>query len=615
MPATSTAAVSSHPLPQPLRRGDLTLSGFVSSAIVVLALIGGTYWLSAQERSAQSWIAHTEEVLDGVAAARAHLVDMQNGVRGFVISGRDADLQPYETARSALRDDVARLRVLTADNPGQEAAVQQLQEQLQPRLAASDAVIAARRAGGFDAARAVIDRAAPAQQQQHLRGMLDAMEARERGLLAQRLADHDARLTAFWTAVAALILGLLAALSAMYVQIRRKQSLERALLEREEQFHAMTDSVTEYAILMLDAQGMVRSWNPGAQRIKGYAAEEIIGRHFSCFYAAEDVGDGKPARGLRQALETGLFADEGWRVRRDGSRFWASVAITPVRGADGTVTGFCKITRDLTERKAAEELLRHEVQERTRIDDELQQVNARLEALVDERTRALQGANLELAGAKERLEQLSARLISAQEEERRHVARELHDETGQALTLIRLHLAELSQAGGAAQSTAAQCVAHVDRAIAHIRGLSVRLRPPMLDDLGLADALEWLLEQQAGPAGWRTRLELPEAFDRLPGHIETACFRICQEALTNAARSAGATEVAVTLRTAPGELVMTVEDNGTGFDLDRYGSVEERKKHFGLVSMSERAGLAGGQFEIDTAPGRGTRVRVRFRLQ
>ena len=120
----------------------------------------------------------------------------------------------------------------------------------------------------------------------------------------------------------------------------------------------MVESVEDYAILMLDAEGRVATWNAGAQRFKGYRAEEIIGQHFSVFYPAEDVAAGKPDRELDVAATDGRLEDEGWRVRKDGTRFWANVVITALRDADGTLQGFGKITRDLTERRASELQLR-----------------------------------------------------------------------------------------------------------------------------------------------------------------------------------------------------------------------------------------------------------------
>lgn len=119
----------------------------------------------------------------------------------------------------------------------------------------------------------------------------------------------------------------------------------------------LVQNVTDYAIYMLDPQGIVSSWNAGAARFKGYRAEEIIGQHFSRFYTDEDRATGLPARALRAALEEGRFEAEGWRVRKDGSRFWANVVVDPVRDESGRHVGFAKVTRDLTERKLAQEAL------------------------------------------------------------------------------------------------------------------------------------------------------------------------------------------------------------------------------------------------------------------
>ena len=120
-------------------------------------------------------------------------------------------------------------------------------------------------------------------------------------------------------------------------------------------YQLMVESVRDYAIFMLDPNGYIASWNRGAQRIKGYSAEEIIGRHFSVFYSAEDVAAGKPARELEVATRDGRFEDEGIRIRKDGTEFWANVILTAVRDDDGSLVGFAKITRDLTERRFAQQ--------------------------------------------------------------------------------------------------------------------------------------------------------------------------------------------------------------------------------------------------------------------
>src|SRR5689334_22168518 len=145
-------------------------------------------------------------------------------------------------------------------------------------------------------------------------------------------------------------------------------------------FRLLVEGVQDYAIFLLDPGGHVQSWNAGAQRIKGYTPDEIIGRHFSIFYPPEEARRGKPAYGLRTALEEGRWEEEAWRVRKDGSRFWASVVLTALFDEQGQHVGFAKITRDLTERKQAEEertrLLNMERGARAEAERSLQQLQA-----------------------------------------------------------------------------------------------------------------------------------------------------------------------------------------------------------------------------------------------
>ncbi|MCJ8521597.1 PAS domain S-box-containing protein [Pseudorhizobium tarimense] len=133
-----------------------------------------------------------------------------------------------------------------------------------------------------------------------------------------------------------------------------RDSLAQVKLNEEERYRLLVDAITDYAIYMLDPSGRISSWNPGAQRFKGYRTEEILGHHFSRFYTEEDRAVELPARALRVAQTEGRFENEGWRVRKDGSRFWAHVIIDPIWSPSGDLLGFAKVTRDLTERKRAE---------------------------------------------------------------------------------------------------------------------------------------------------------------------------------------------------------------------------------------------------------------------
>ncbi|MDA9438980.1 histidine kinase [Bradyrhizobium sp. CCBAU 51745] len=155
--------------------------------------------------------------------------------------------------------------------------------------------------------------------------------------------------------------------------ITERQQAHNDLLESERRYRRLVEAVVDYAIFQLDPSGHVATWNPGAERIKGYRPEEIIGRHFSAFYTPEDLEKEVPKLALREAAENGRFEAEGWRLRKDGTRFWASVVIDRITDESGTIIGFAKVTRDLTERKQSQEEL-HRVQEQLVASQKLEAV-------------------------------------------------------------------------------------------------------------------------------------------------------------------------------------------------------------------------------------------------
>jgi PAS domain S-box-containing protein len=216
----------------------------------------------------------------------------------------------------------------------------------------------------------------------------------------------------------------------------------------------------------------------------------------------------------------------------------------------------------------------------------------------------------------QRLQTLSHRLIATQETERRHIARELHDEIGQALTAVKLNLESMQRVPAPAELLVRleDDIALLDRTLQQVRDLSLNLRPSLLDDLGLLPALRWYMDRQAQRGGLRAHLhgQLPEM--RLPPEIEITCFRVAQEALTNVLRYAQARQVRVEVCRERGELHMVIQDDGVGFDVKEALERAARGDSLGLLGMQERVLQVAGQIDIESVRHQGTTIRLRIPL-
>ena len=387
--------------------------------------------------------------------------------------------------------------------------------------------------------------------------------------------------------------------------ITARKSVEREVQEGEERFRLLVRGVKDYAIFMMDPNGYIVSWNEGAERLKGYREEEILGKHFSVFHLPESIQEGKPEAILKEAASSGSCEDDGWRVRRDGSRFWANVVITALRDDKGNLCGFAKVTRDVAERRKREEAL-WEVNEKLELRlkqraVELLKVNEKLRAEVSERERA-----------QEQYRALAARQEKVREQERTNVAREMHDELGQLCTALNMDLAWITQRLPQEQSRLRErtesALALVSNLIQSVRRISAELRPSTLDSLGLVAAMEWQAQEFQSRTGIPCQVVLPEQEVALDQERSTAIFRIFQETLTNIARHAQATSVQATVVLAEESVLLVVHDDGKGFD----ASNAIRRGSPGLLGMQERAHMIGGEFKISSAAGNGTTVSVQI---
>ncbi len=282
------------------------------------------------------------------------------------------------------------------------------------------------------------------------------------------------------------------------------------------------------------------------------------------------------------AAKEGRFTDEGWRVRKDGSTLWASVVITALYAPNGELRGFSKVTRDLTERRALEE----------RTQELNRELRSRMAQLVESRSQ-LELRTLEL-------QRLSTQLLRAQDEERRRIARELHDDLGQELVALKMTLETVRQNGQMEQVSQAASMA--DNAMVKVRNLSYLLHPPLLDESGLVPALHWYLD------GFRKRSDLkitfeskPISFPRLSKEIEATIFRVIQECVMNIYRHSGSSDARVELHQQPDRVIVRVRDFGKGIQLTSSATGVQLVTGAGIGGMRERLKQFGGDLKISRA--------------
>lgn len=361
--------------------------------------------------------------------------------------------------------------------------------------------------------------------------------------------------------------------------------------EGVELLRAIVESVRDYAIFALDATGHVVTWSLGAEAIKGWRAEEIIGRHFSVFYSHEDVAAGKPDAELRAAAELGRFEDEGWRVRRDGSRFWANVIITALRTPDGRLRGFAKVTRDFTERRAAEETARRLVAETAARHAAQEAVAARDEFL------AVAGHELRTP-----------------------------------LTALLFHADTLARVGAALPPEASARLAKVARSARRIARLvdelldvtrlsagRLRLEREPMDLAELAREIVVRNSEPAALAGSLLRLEAdrPVRGSWDPGRVE----QIADALIANALKYGRGRPIEVLVDSDGGVARLAVRDHGIGIAPEDQARIFERferaasARHYGGLGLGlwivrQVVEAHGGRIAVASAPGEGSTFTV-----
>jgi PAS domain S-box-containing protein len=391
-------------------------------------------------------------------------------------------------------------------------------------------------------------------------------------------------------------------------ELRRSEDLLRS---SEERMRILSDSFTDYAIVAMDIEGRIESWNPGAENIFGFEEQEILGQPIDGLFTPEDVMKGVPLKEMRIARQKGKADDERWHIRKDGTRFFASGVTAPLY-FDGVLAGYAKIATDLTEKKRnAEALQRAHDEMEFRVVERTRELAAMNEALLTE-------INVRKTAERQKID-LLRRIVSTQEDERRRIARDLHDHLGQRLTALRLKLASLRDEysgddGLNTRIARLQQIAHL--LDSEVSFLTWELRPSALDELGLVEAIHTFVKEWSRHYDTEAEFHasgMSEAAFR--GDAEIQVYRIVQEALNNIVKHASATRVGVILERTDDTATLIIEDNGVGFDTSITAHPDRTIGGAGIAGMHERAELIDGKLEIESSIGNGTSIFVKVPLK
>ncbi len=393
--------------------------------------------------------------------------------------------------------------------------------------------------------------------------------------------------------------------SAIIQDITERRLAREQIRLSEIRYRRLFEAAHDGVLLIDPGTSRIIDANPFMTRLLGYAREQLIGKElFEIGLLKDEAASRAMFRKLKRSHEVRY---EDLPLESQDGRHQEVEVVANLYQEDGRPVIQCNI-RDITVRKLAEDMSRRnvklnlEIARRKVVEEELRTHRRELAGLL--RQSRLQ---------QKQLRDLSHRMLHVQEEERKRISRELHDVIAQTLVGINVHLAVLARGSAAAPETLQQQISNtqrlVERAVEIVHDFARELRPTMLDDLGMIPALQAFLQRFMADTGIRVSLQAFARIDQSPGRVRTVLYRVAQEALTNVARHAKASRVELTIESLEKVIRMTIKDNGQGFQVSgRAGS--GKKNRLGLIGMRERVEMIGGTFQVDSAPGGPTMVRV-----
>jgi PAS domain S-box-containing protein len=673
-------------------------SGFLVVVCLLLSTALVSYLWARRYSKHERLVIHTYRVLDLLTKVSDGLSRVENERRGYILSDDRTMLLELKENVSSIKANVALLGQLTTDNLRQQQSFVRLEPLVEAQLAfVQQAIDLQDQNPGVSEQQVDLMRQSVGIDDQ-IQLLLMSMRDEENRLLHQRTEESQAfqrRFTLMLVlsfVLAALILTTLFVM--MSSEVSRRAGAEEVALENEERFRMLVSGIQDYAIVRLDDDGKITSWNQGAERVFGYLSEEIIGKSLSHLFDKCDRDT--PARHLTSALRDGQIEDDCQQIRKDGALFWAKVSLTHLRNAVGQSRGYALIIRDISERRRQQD----EILQRDKlldaffsnapvglaiIDHDLhfQRINgpfSKLNGLTPEENKGqhvrdvtselateleplirrvintgVPVMNREIKGhapaapetlgwwsksffpisqsegvvtqvgaivqdittlkrAENTVRWLSGRLLQLRDDERRRLARDLHDSLGQTLSAVKMNLSYLGRDTSRLDDRGRNAVVEskdlIDGCIKEVRTLSHLLHPPMLDEMGLLPAIRWFVNGFSQRSGVEVALDLPAVLRRLPVEAETAAFRAIQESLTNVHRHSGSPTARVSLNVVDSSLVLEIADDGSGIPAQKLAARQEGANiGVGILGMRERIRQLGGDLDISST-GHGTSVQV-----
>ena len=674
-------------------------------ALVLTLLVGSgiaSYVMADRYAARQELVVHTYQLVSLIHDTAAKLEAAENAARGYVLVGDETLLIDFDVAQGVLPERLNRLQTLTSDNPDQQKRIEQLRPLITERLSLLQQSIQFQKAGQSSLDQQVeLTRRGIAIDDQ-IRPLLTGIEDKESRLLQSRSVGSN-RAQGRFTAILMLAfllasMVLVSIFLMMIAEVTRRTRAEASARENEEKFRLLVTGIQDYAIIRLDLDGRITTWNRGAEGLFGYSTLEILGKPLTDLFQACDRDT--PLNHLRVALRDGHIQDECQQLRGDGSIFWATADLTLLRNEDGQPRGYAMITRDITERRRQ----RQEIEQRDaqlngffsnapvglaiigkdlrfqRINGPFSKLNGlppevntglhvrdvasnlagEFEPLIGQvlatgtpvlnhETRGEAPANpgvqscwlksffpiikegdfvtqvgaivqdvTPLKRAENAIRWLTGRLLQMRDDERRRLARDLHDSLGQILSAIKMNLSYLARDTSPLDERGRNAVTEsrelIDSCIKEVRTLSHLLHPPMLDEVGLLPAIRWFVTGFSQRSGIDVKLDLPATLQRFPIELEIAIFRVVQEGLTNVHRHSGSPTAMVSLGVEDSQVHLKVIDHGRGIPSPALAARQEDSSiGIGLPGMRERTRQLGGKMEIDSSA-EGTAIHVTLPL-